>query len=269
MSILPFRCTAEPISPAGVQAAMTTLGVDSSTLWAMLTVETPGSGFLADRRPQILFERHIFHKITSGQFDAGNPDISNAQPGGYGRGGAAQYSRLGEAVALDEDAALQSASWGVGQVMGENFAMVGFASVNEMVAAMCDSEDAQLAAVVSFITSKGLQTALQTQDWATYAKGYNGPNYAQRSYDLHLATYYSYFNNGGLLPDLTIRAAQTCLFFLGFDPKGIDGLIGKNTLTALHEFQNEQGIPLTTGIDAGVMAILFGALPVAADLSLA
>jgi hypothetical protein len=36
---------------------------------AVLTVETLGSGFLPDRRPRILFERHFFPSETKGAFD--------------------------------------------------------------------------------------------------------------------------------------------------------------------------------------------------------
>src|SRR5262249_20105306 len=92
------------------------LGVSDIEIWTVLAVETKGFGFLTDRRPQILFERHIFHKLTNGRHDAGNADISNATPGGY-VGGAGEYQRLEKAIALDRDAALKSASWGVGQVM--------------------------------------------------------------------------------------------------------------------------------------------------------
>jgi hypothetical protein len=257
-----------PLSVTGFQSATTSLGVDSATLWALLSVETLGCGFLADRRPQILYERHIFHALTSGKFDASNPDISNAQPGGYGPSGAAQYGRLAQAVALDQDAALQSASWGLGQVMGENYGRIGFASVQAMVTAMCSSEDLQLTAVAAFIAAGGLQTALQKQNWAAYARGYNGPNYASNNYDSRLAKFYSDFSDGTTSPDLTIRAAQLYLLYLGFNPQGVDGLLGAHTLTALHNFQSANHLSLTTGIDASVVASLVSALPSTVNLSL-
>jgi N-acetylmuramidase/Putative peptidoglycan binding domain len=268
MATLPFPCSSLPISASGFQSAVAALGVDTPTLLALLTVETPGCGFLSDRRPQILFERHIFSRLTGGAWDAQYPSISNPVPGGYGPGGAQQYARLGSAVALNQEAALQSASWGLGQVMGENFAESGFSSVDAMVTGMCASEDQQLDAVVGFITSHGLQTALQAQDWATYAHGYNGPNYAQNAYDTKLAHYYALFSGSTSAPDLTVRAAQVYLLFLGFNPQGIDGQLGANTLTALHNFQSNNGQPLTAGIDAGVVATLAAAMPAAGNLSL-
>lgn len=269
MSTLPFPCSALALSSTGFQSAVDSLGVDPATIWAMLSVETLGRGYLPDRRPQILFERHIFHKLAGGQWDQTNPDISNAQPGGYGPSGAAQYSRLGAAAALDQEAALKSASWGLGQVMGENFAVAGFADVGSMVAAMAASEDAQLAAVVDFIASNGLDKALQKQDWASYARGYNGASYAKNSYDTKLAQAYATLQAGTNVPDLTVRSAQLYLLFLGYNPQGVDGQVGSHTLTALHNFQSASGLALTTGIDAGVLAALTAALPAAAPLSLA
>lgn len=114
---LEFTGTATPLTEAGMTQATQRLQVGRPEIWAVLKVETSGCGFFADRRPQILFERHIFHGETQGRFDATAPDISNAHAGGYS-GGVAEYDRLGRAIALDRRAALCSASWGIGQVTG-------------------------------------------------------------------------------------------------------------------------------------------------------
>ena len=71
-----FQSQGRPISDGGMDKVAETLGVAESEVWAVLTVETRGFGFLADRRPQILFERHVFHRLTDGKFDDGNPGIS-------------------------------------------------------------------------------------------------------------------------------------------------------------------------------------------------
>jgi hypothetical protein len=271
MATLPFPCNAAPLTANGLQNAMDSLGIDAPTLWAMLHVETKGCGFFASRRPQILFERHLFSELTQGAWDSTAPDVSNPQPGGYGASGDFQYSRLGKAYGLDpsaQDAALKSASWGLGQVLGMNASSVGYQSVQDMVTAMAASEDEQLAAVVGFILANKLQNALRTHDWAAYAAGYNGRDYAKNHYDTNLAQAYALYQDASKLPDLTIRAAQLALFLLGFNPNGIDGSLGPNTLTALHNFQSQQQLPLTTGIDAGVLATLTAALPAPAALSL-
>src|SRR5688572_4638136 len=118
-----------PLSPRALEIASRALGVDLPTLWAVMAVETIGCGFLSDRRPVILFERHIFHRLTKGRFDATAPDLSNSKPGGYGIAGNAQHERLKRAAKLHRHAALQSASWGLGQIMGFNATKAGYKSV--------------------------------------------------------------------------------------------------------------------------------------------
>jgi len=281
MATLPFPCTATPLSANGVQNAINTLGIDAATLWAMLHVETMGCGYLASRRPQILFERHIFSQLTNGTWDATAPDVSNPVPGGYGASGEFQYTRLGKAYSLNlsdppdpsvptptRNAALASTSWGLGQVLGTNANLVGFGAIQDMVASMSGSEDGQLQAVVGFIQARKLQTPLQQQDWIAYAEKYNGPNYAQNQYDQRLGQAHVLYQDATKLPDLTVRAGQLLLLLLGFNPSGVDGSIGPNTLTALHNFQSQQQLTLTTGIDAGVLATLTAVLPAAPGLLL-
>jgi hypothetical protein len=281
MATLPFPCAATPLSANGVQNAINTLGIDAATLWAMLHVETMGCGYLASRRPQILFERHIFSEMTKGAWDATAPDVSNPVAGGYGASGDFQYTRLGKAYSLNpadppdpsvptptRSAALASASWGLGQVLGTNANSVGFATIQDMVAAMTGSEDGQLQAVVGFIQANNLEPALRQQDWVTYAEKYNGSNYAKNQYDTKLAQAYALYRDATKLPDLTVRAGQLLLLLLGFNPSGVDGAIGPNTLTALHNFQSQQQLTLTTGIDADVVTALTAALPSAPNLSL-
>lgn len=269
MSILPCSCTATPLTASGMQSAMDALGIDAPTLWAILYVETHGCGYFSSRRPQILFERHLFHQYTGGKFDAVAPDISNPIPGGYGPGGDSQYARLAAAYALDPEAALQAASWGLGQILGVHATEIGYKSVDDMVDAMACSEDKQLQAVVGFIQHKKLETALQKQQWADYARVYNGSDYAKNQYDTRLQQAYTSFQDTTRRPDLSVRTAQMLLHLLGYDPHGVDGSMGAHTLTALHNFQVDQKLPLTPGINDDVISTLVGALPAATNLSLA
>ncbi|HEX3472978.1 MAG TPA: N-acetylmuramidase domain-containing protein [Silvibacterium sp.] len=243
------------LDSAGLAAVANTLNVHAAEVWTVLHVETRGCGFLPDRRPQILFERHIFSKLTGGAFDASNPDISNPQPGGYGASGANQYTRLNEALALNSDAALQSASWGIGQIMGENFSAAGFPDVETMVAAMIDSEDAQLNAFRSFLESAKLSAPLQAHDWASFARGYNGPNYAINHYDTQLNGSFQQFSVGPL-PDLAVRAAQLYLTIRGFSPNGIDGILGLHTSGAIIAFQAGADLQQTGNLDEATMSAL-------------
>ena len=65
---------ATPLSQTGFDAVLDRLGVDQTALSSLLTVETRGFGFLPDRRPKILFERHIFHKRSGGALQRRAPE---------------------------------------------------------------------------------------------------------------------------------------------------------------------------------------------------
>ena len=245
------------MSTDGLGLVCQKLGVHAPEIWTVLAVETSGCGYLSDLRPQILYERHIFHRLTQGAYDDG--DISDPAPGGYGASGAHQYDRLAMAVAKDRTAALQSCSWGIGQIMGENYAQAGFTDVEQMVAAMSESEDLQLTAMGNFLLSSRLNVPLQAHDWASFARGYNGANYAINRYDVRLNGEFQKYN-AGALPDLNVRTAQLYLTYLGFDVGRIDGVAGKRTLAALTDFQTQRGLAQTNSITADAVAQLSAAL---------
>ena len=257
MATLLFQGNGTPLSGDGFVAVANDLSVSAPEIWTVMAIETSGCGYLPDRRPQILFERHIFHKLTGGQYDDG--DISDPTPGGYGQRGAAQYDRLARAIAKDRRAALQSASWGLGQVMGMNFAVAGFGDVEDMVVAMVGSEDQQLLAMGKFLTRTGLGASLRAHNWAAFARGYNGPNYAINRYDVRLNAEYQKYSASGV-PDLDVRAAQLYLTYLGFHPGSIDGIAGQHTMDALAQFQAQNGIGASTSIDDQCVAQLRDAL---------
>lgn len=255
MGATAFAGAGRPLSESGLSKAGDDLGVGLPALWAVMTVETKGCGFLPDRRPQILFERHIFHRRTNGRFSATAPDVSNPSAGGYGPSGSHQYDRLQTAINLDRKAALESTSWGLGQVMGFNAAIVGFADAENMVGAMCDSEDAQFQAMIAFIVSNSLSKYLQATDWANFARNYNGPDFQKNKYDEKLAKAHARFV-AGPLPSLTVRTAQLYLTYLGQTPGTVDGWFGTNTQNALIRFQKAEGLPATGRIEDAVLAAL-------------
>lgn len=259
---LPFQGTAWALSHDGLAAVASRLGVAAPEIWTVLAVETLGCGYLPDRRPQILYERHVFHRLTGGKYD--NGDISAPSPGGYGAKGAHQYERLNLAMAKNRNAALRSTSWGIGQTLGEYFAAAGFADVEAMVAAMSQSEDRQVAAMGSYLISNRLHRPLQAHDWTAFARGYNGPNYAINRYDTRLNTEYQKYSSGPL-PDLNARAVQLYLTYLGFDPGPVDGMAGQQTLSALGRFQSRAGLPSTEIIDTDTVAHLQAALASVGD----
>jgi len=249
----------QPLTAIGLGAALDHMDMQASeaaTIWAVVDVETSGitqgCGFRIDGRPQILYERHIFRRETQGRFDRTAPHLSGPA-GGYG-GLATQYGKLEEALALCEAAglgrepALRSVSWGLGQIMGFNAGLAGFASAEAMVNAMLDSEDAQVLAMSTFLRSRKLHKALLRRDWAAFARGYNGPTYAQNHYDIKLEQSYARLASGSL-PNLQLRAAQVALLYLGFAPGKIDGVIGQRTRSALSSFRLQAGLPAGSELD--------------------
>lgn len=246
-----FRGEGEVLDADGVAAACDMLGVRAAELWAVLTVETRGCGYLADRRPLILFERHYFSRLTKRRFDAKYPDVSNPQWGGY-VGGAREYDRLARAIKLDRAAALRSASWGLGQVMGDNFKAAGFVDVEPLVSAFVASENAQLAGMACFIGAIGAAAHLRAHNWPAFAAAYNGPAYAQNSYDERLRAAHQKYVTGAL-PDLAVRGIQAYLVYLGYNPGPVDGVVGRFTRSALRMFQEKEGLPIREAFDADML----------------
>ena len=175
------------------------LDVESAALMAVQEVETGGrGGFFAPDKPAILFEGHIFWNelkkrgIKPEDHLKGNENILYPKwERGHYMGGIREYERLEQARKIHREAADASASWGMFQVMGFNYAACGEASVGDMVAAMVASEFNQLILAGRFIKqSKVMHTALKNKDWATFAKCYNGPAYTANSYDTKLMAAY-------------------------------------------------------------------------------
>ncbi|GGF26725.1 N-acetylmuramidase family protein [Hymenobacter cavernae] len=163
-----------------VQAAKD-LGLEVEVMMAIARQESHGGGFFADGRPKILFERHkMYQHLRAEGHDPvalakKYPDIVNKAQGGYGKE-SVQYDKLERARKLDEEAALESASWGRFQIMGENYKNL-YATPQEMEKAMRESEKQQLAFFVAFLRKKAggkLITALKNHQWETVALYYNG-----------------------------------------------------------------------------------------------
>jgi len=191
-----FIGTHIPMTSSAFKTAADILKVSEASIHAVSSVEALGSGYLPSGRPKILFEAHKFSAFTGHKYDASNPNISSKvwNKALYGGGGEHQYVRLAAAIKLNETAALRAASWGAYQILGDNFAACGFPSVQSYVYDQLISEDDQLLAFCHFVKSNAsMQKALQKLDWATFAKLYNGPGYAQNAYDKKLAVAFKKF----------------------------------------------------------------------------
>lgn len=168
------------------------LGAKAKDLAAVLRVESGGRAFGPDGRSIVRFENHVFWsqwgKAHKEKFDAHFKfDAEKSWQGHQWRKAAdgawidchksqaSEWEVLEFAQSLDKDAALKSASYGAGQIMGFNHKAVGYASAEEMVKGFDAGIRPQLDAVVAFIKShpkclKGLKEG----NYELFAEGYNG-----------------------------------------------------------------------------------------------
>lgn len=164
------------------------LACEVAAIKAIVLSETPRGAFDEKGRPNILYERHYFHRLTHGKYDY-NPILSQKTAGGYGKY-SEQYIKLNEAIKLDKNAALRSASWGAFQIMGNNYKEAGHPTLESFIEAM-NTIEGQLDAFISLILhNSALKSALQNKQWSTFASIYNGPKYKENEYDTKMARNY-------------------------------------------------------------------------------
>ena len=169
---------------------------------AVQEVESSGSGFLADNRPTILFEGHIFwRELKKRGFDpetmrTGNENVLFPRFNrAFYEGNEKEYIRLEKARNIGKspkilEAALASCSWGMFQIMGFNYHLVDAFDVVDYVTKAKRSEAEHLQAFGEFIKSTKLLKPLREKRWADFARGYNGQNFAVNQYDKRLEAAY-------------------------------------------------------------------------------
>ena len=164
------------------------IGVGEDEIHAILDAETGGKGFDSRGRPKMLFEPHVFYRELGP-----GPERDRAVAAGLARPRWKRdypkdsYPRLERAMNINTDAALRSASWGLGQIMGFNHSAAGYTYVTHMIQDFMDDEDNHLEAMISFIIANHLDDELRRHDWKGFARGYNGKGFAQNGYDKKLA----------------------------------------------------------------------------------
>lgn len=184
------------LTEADFKNAALWLDVPVAVVKAFEEVESKGDGFLPDGHPVILFERHVMYRRTKAKYGFTRadalvkqfPDLINPKAGGYGKT-SEQPGRLDRAAKLiDRECALESASWGLFQIMGYHWETLGYPTLQAFINGMYHSEGDQLEAFVRFIRANpNIHRALKAKDWPKVAAGYNGANYKINSYDTKLA----------------------------------------------------------------------------------
>jgi len=184
------------------------IGCEVAAIKAVYEVEAAGKGYLPDGRVKILFEGHRFWKqlVKGGanpqEFIANNPEYSNVLYKVWDKkqykGGAAEWDRVSKAIEvctklnLSPNLALNSASYGSFQIMGENHALCGYTDSQDMLTNYNNGGEAeQLASFCRFVKSNHLDDELRAKNWAKFAQGYNGSSFAANKYDVKLANAYN------------------------------------------------------------------------------
>lgn len=177
-----------PLARADFEKAALRLRAPVAHIKAVYDVEAAGDPFI-NGLPTILFEPHIFSRLTAHKYDKSHPHLSSRKwnKALYPKTQNARWQQLTDAMVLDVDAALMAASYGGFQVLGQNWKSLGYKSAWDFVWQQSRSVWEQLEAFIEFVEVNGLAGALRTGDWAKFARGYNGPQYAQNQYDVRLA----------------------------------------------------------------------------------
>lgn len=266
-----------------IVAAAHSAGIDPAGLLAVVEVEADGGRpFESDgRTPCFLYERHVAHREAKRRdclpaFVAAGLAIPKWDKATQYRDQAKSAQRLdlmARASAIDKEVACRSASWGLGQTMGNLAERLGFASAVELVD-HCGTVEGQIDCMVREIKSEHLVEALNQGDYAHFARIYNGAGYAANHYDTRLADAAKRAARrldrmqsppGNAAPELSedeVRRVQERLRDLGYHGVGaVDGLIGSNTVGAISAFQAHEGLAVNGALDAPTRDALNAAAP--------
>lgn len=174
--------------------------LDPAFLKAVAEVEGGKSGFNPDGTPKILFEGHIFwRRLRARSLNPESilklfPDASDILykrwTKEHYKGGPAEYERLARAYRIGDVSAYEAASWGRFQIMGFHAIKLGYESVEDFVEQMHIGEAEHLEAVLRYCNVFGLIDEMQRKDYEGFARGYNGPGFAQNQYDTRIAAAY-------------------------------------------------------------------------------
>lgn len=222
---------------------------------AVTDIESNGKVHGPEGLPMILFEPHIFYRRTSGaaRAEAVAAGLASAKWNKrlYARTQAGRWKQIEAAIAilarhgLPADAAWESASYGVGQVMGYHWKALGFKSVKAFVDRMKSGAEGQIHIMLRFIVVNHLDDELREGRWTAFARGYNGEAYRANRYDTRLARAALMYGGQSAAPDgllrmgargARVRELQALLVRAGHEVT-IDGDFGPATKDALMAFQ--------------------------------
>lgn len=252
-----------------VEAKAAEFKVQAAHLKAVTEVESNGKIFAlidGERRPMILFEPHVFYRRLSGaaQAEAVKLKLAAERPSRklYPKLQRDRWAQIeaGEALLkrhkLPAGAARESASYGVGQVMGYHWKALGFTSLAQFLKTVSAGVEGQVDVMMRFIITNSLDDELRDGRWAAFARGYNGAGFRKNRYDTKLAEAAAAYGGTAAAPDgmlrlgakgLRVRELQALLVRAGQRVK-VDADFGTETRDALIAFQRAHKITPYDGV---------------------
>jgi len=174
--------------------------IDLKILKAIIKVESWGFGFAEDGKSIIQFEYSWFKRKAAKEYadylklktfkskvpimnywdTVLNNQVSNQRN---------EWFAFNAAFKINADAAMQSTSIGMMQIMGFHYSELGFKTVGEMWDYAKISEKNQIELALRFIKmNPSLYQAVKEHDFKQIAFSYNGKNYPKFNYDRRLET---------------------------------------------------------------------------------
>lgn len=271
-----FKGQARPLDTFDVAALAHRIEVSEDHFQAFLNVESRSRGFDREGRPVILNEPHVFYRNLSGaeRDEAVRQGLAYPKWGEkpYLKSSDARYEWLKAACKINETAALKSCSYGMSQILGENFSMVGFETIQAMVTAFMRDEEEHVEAMMKFILASGIADDIRAERWSVVARVYNGPGYKKNRYDAKMASEFRKLRgvaDSGWAPDApdprtisvtdtaTLKSVQRRLRELGYHEVGkVDGVYGTKLRAGVLGFRADNDLPIVADIDDELLAAL-------------
>ena len=153
-------------------------GLSIASIKAVIAVESGGIGFDKDTKKIIIQFEPSWYKRKAPYTPSGKWSLNGVERQEK------EWIAFNNAFAMNPNAAMESTSIGLMQVMGFHYKLLGFKKVGDMWDFAKKSEMNQLWLGLKFIQSnKKMHQALKTNDFSTFAYYYNGPLY--RKYNYH------------------------------------------------------------------------------------
>lgn len=234
--------------------------IDFSALLAVIEVESNGvihEIINGKPMPIVRYEGHYFDRLCNPKIreKARKAEVSSPKTGGI-KNPSKQKDRwllIEKAATFDKNAAYESSSYGVGQVMGVNWKNLGYSSVFALVNKAQEGLVGQVELMLEFIVFNKLDDELRNLDWSGFARGYNGSQYAKNKYHIKLAAAYkNQLGDGNISPKVVnnlrigskgiyVRELQSLLVLAGYVLK-VDGDFGNSTKEAVKDFQKKNNL---------------------------